>query len=123
MEPTRPDKFPRPNGMNKMVGLQLGFAVLNVIVGIGVYSEGGIGSMELGIVYASMAGLVIIIFTLLMAGIIIGRTTLMVVSIIECLVNIGFGTVIGIIMAVYLSRPRVKAYLSNPIIRGEDRID
>lgn len=122
MEPTKPDEFPRPSSMNKMIGLQLGFAVFNVIIGIVIYFEGGISPMEFGIAYASIAVLTIALFTLYLAGKRIGRTPLMAVSIIECFVDLGFGTIIGIIMAVYLSRPRVKAHLSSPGKLGDDRV-
>lgn len=118
MEPTKPIAFLRPRNLNKMVGLQLGFAALNLIVGIRICFEGGIGPMVFGIIYISMAAIVLAVYTILIIGRKVGNGYILICNVLESFLNIGFGTIIGIAMVIYLSRPKVKAYLLSPITKG-----
>ena len=61
-----------------------------------------------------MAVIVLIFVALLLAKVALGQGILRLIFLLECILNIGIGTIIGIPMLIYFGRPRVRAFLSNP---------
>lgn len=111
---SKPKNFYPPKGLKIMGALEIGGAALNFLEGLGITQEGGTFALVFGILYFSMALIVLIVVALLLAKITLSQRKLIFIFILECILNLGIGTIIGIPMLIYLRKPRVRAFLSSP---------
>jgi len=117
--PNPPAKIPRPNGVLVLGILQI--IVSAIYIGIGIFI-GGLGTVmgPFGLIFAQLGlifvviGILSLIFALaFLSGRNWGRILMMIGAVLE-LLDFPIGTVLGIVILWYLTRPRVKAYFKQP---------
>ncbi|MFP3131316.1 MAG: zinc-ribbon domain-containing protein [Nitrososphaeria archaeon] len=117
--PNPPARIPRPNGVLVLGILQI--VVSAIYIGIGIFI-GGLGTVmgPFGLIFAQLGlifvviGILSLIFALaFLSGRNWGRILMMIGAVLE-LLDFPIGTVLGIVILWYLTRPRVKAYFKQP---------
>jgi Predicted membrane protein len=117
--PNPPARIPRPNGVLVLGILQI--IVSAIYIGIGTFI-GGLGTAmgPFGLIFAQLGlifvviGILSLIFALaFLSGRNWGRILMMIGAVLE-LLDFPIGTVLGIVILWYLTRPRVKAYFKQP---------
>ncbi len=114
--PNPPSRIPRPAGVTILGIIQIIMSLIIIVVGVGmgaVLAATSPGLAGLGAIMAFLAILPLIFAIAFLTGRNWGRILMMIGAIIE-LIDFPVGTIIGIIILWYLTRPRVKAYFKQP---------
>lgn len=114
MGPNPPMRIERPTGVLVIGIIQIVFAIIDIAAG--AVAAGVLAIIGLGILSPIflIAGILAMVFAIaFLTGRNWGRILMMIGAIIE-LFAIPIGTIIGIIVLWYLTRPRVKAYFKQP---------
>ena len=114
----KPKSFPLPKYLISISILQLSIASFDLLIGIFIL----ISSRELsirifGMLYVSMAIIIIFFLILMLLRVTTNRAIFIFLFSLECVFNFGIGTLIGIPMLIYFSRPKVKAFLHHPFYK------
>jgi hypothetical protein len=121
LKPNEPKGYFPPKNLEYLVDLQIVVAAFNLLIGIIIiFVPSGLessGFLIFGIIYTSMALIVLISLSLLVAKVALRQGIFRSIFFFECFLNFGIGTIIGIPMLIYFGRPRVKAFLSNPYFK------
>lgn len=122
--PHPPQRLTRPTGVLVLGIVQIIFALIDLVIGLvaggflftaGGVAGGAIGGLlaVLGIVFV-VSGILSTVFAIaFLTGRNWGRILMMIGAVLE-LFAIPIGTIIGIIVLWYLTRPRVRAYFKQP---------
>jgi hypothetical protein len=127
--PSPPSRISRPVGVTVLGIIQIIFSLSDLALGLAIGGSllslsfvpgiGGIFAL-LGIVFVFAGALSLIFAIAFLTGRNWGRILMMIGAVIE-LFAFPIGTIIGIIILWYLTRPRVKAYFKQPKGRKYNR--
>jgi len=127
--PSPPSRISRPVGVTVLGIIQIIFSLFDLALGLAIGGSllslsfvpgiGGIFAL-LGIVFVFAGALSLIFAIAFLTGRNWGRILMMIGAVIE-LFAFPIGTIIGIIILWYLTRPRVKAYFKQPKGRKYNR--